>query len=646
MIFAVKTMFYIKNFINQKQYLSIKTIYLICLICLLSCLFFLSPSSKSFTKVEILEKPQIDKIDPPNWWLNHTINPVQIMIYGRNFTDSKIKLDSLGVKVIKSTISSNGSYIIAYLDIDSQVAKHGNLKITVENNAGNASVDFGIDELPSTKGKYQGFSPDDVIYLIMIDRFADGDQSNNNPTESFGFYDRKKPRGYHGGDFQGIINNLSYLKELGVTAIWITPIYDNSNRVSDYHGYGAVDYYNTEEHFGSIEKLQELVEEAHKQGIKIIQDHVLNHTGPDHVWTDNPPTSQFINGTREQHLNNLFDVPALTTPNGDSKRVEATLRGWFADILPDINQNDIEAKQYLIQNSLWWIATTGIDGIRLDTFPYLPRSFWSEWSIAIHKQYPLFTVVGEVSGGDPKVVSFFQGGVKRFDNIDSGLDTILDYPSYFAIREYFANNKGILSRITNIDSFYPKAEILVPFLGNHDVKRFASESGATIENIILAHTYLLTMRGTPHLYYGDEIGITGGEDPDNRRDFPGGFPGDSRSAFSSSGRTKSENKLFNSIKKVSQLRQKYPQLRGGEMRFLYEDSNLVVYLRSRDNGRAIIAINKANKKVNKKINLPNSLFTDGTVFSNKLNEQFSTAVENGNLVIKLASKEAAILIPN
>lgn len=637
-------MIYIKDFIKRHLHLSIKIIYLIILLLPLT---FLSTSTKSFTKLKNLEKPHIDKIDPPNWWVNHTINPVQVLIYGQNFTDSSIKLEALGVQLVKSSVSSNGSYIIAYLDIDSQVAKQGNIIITVENTTGKDSINFELKSLPNSAGRYQGFSPDDVIYLIMVDRFADGDQSNNNPPESSGFYDRKKPRAYHGGDFQGIINNLPYLKELGVTAIWMTPIYDNSNRTSeDYHGYGAVDYYNTEEHFGSLEKLVELVEQAHKNGIKIIQDHVLNHTGPTHTWTDNPPTPQFINGTRTQHLNNVFDIASLTTASGDANRANLTLRGWFADILPDINQNNLEAEQYFIQNSLWWISTAGIDGIRLDTFPYIPRSFWSNWNSAIHKQHPLFTVVGEVLDGNPNTVSFFQGGVKRFDGVDSKVDTLFDYPTCYAIRDYFANNKGILSRITNIDSIYPKAEVLVPFFGNHDIKRFASESGASVENTILAYTYLLTMRGTPQLYYGDEIAITGGEDPDNRKDFPGGFPGDLRSAFNPSGRTKSENKLFESIKKVSQLRQKYPQLRGGDMRFLSEDSDVVVYLRSRDNSHAIVAINKAGKKVAKNITLPNALFIDGTVLNNKLNEIYSITVEKQSLKIKLAAKEAAILIPN
>lgn len=633
----------IKNFIKYTHYLLIRFCYLSIFLIILSLPL---PTAKSSSKLQTLLQPQIDKIEPPNWWINHSVNPVQIIIYGRNFNESKIKLDSVGVKLVESSVSNNGSYIIAYLEIDPQKATASNIKITVENNAGNSTVDFGLRDLPRTAGKYQGFSPDDVIYLIMVDRFADGDQSNNNPKESAGFYDRKKPRGYHGGDFQGIINNLPYLKELGVTAIWMTPIYNNSNRVSDYHGYGSVDYYQTEEHFGNLEKLQELVNTAHQQGIKIIQDHVLNHTGPDHTWTDNPPTPDFINGTRQKHLNNVFDIASLTSANGDPTRADLTLRGWFADILPDINQTDREAAQYLIQNSLWWISSTGIDGIRLDTFPYIPRSFWSNWNGAIHKQHPNFTVVGEVLDGNPNIVSFFQGGVKRFDGIDSKVDTLFDYPSCYAIREYFANNRGQLSRITNIDEVYPNASVLVPFFGNHDIKRFASEPQATIENTILAYTYLLTMRGTPQLYYGDELAITGGEDPDNRKDFPGGFPGDLRSAFTSAGRTKSENKLFNSIKKVSQIRQKYPQLRGGEMQFLFEDQDVVVYLRSKENSHAIVAINKLANKTTRNINLPANLFADGVIFNNKLNEKYSTNVVNNKLKIKFAAKEAIILIPN
>jgi glycosidase len=636
-------MTYTKKLFLSHSKLLYKIAYLAALIFLLTPLFFSFLSTKSSA---IIEKPQIDKIDPPNWWLNHTINPVQVLIYGRNFSNSKLSLNQAGVKVVNSTVSTNGTYIIAYLDIDSEKATPGNLKINVENSGGSASIDFGLAPLPETKGKYQGFNPDDVIYLIMVDRFADGDQSNNNPSESAGFYDRNKPRGYHGGDIQGIINNLPYLKELGVTTIWMTPIYDNSNRASDYHGYGCVDYYKVEEHFGTLEKFRELVDEAHKQGIKIMQDQVLNHTGPDHPWTDNQPTPNFINGTRQQHLNNVFDIPSLTVPNGDPFRADLTLRGWFADILPDLNQNNKETEQYLIQNSLWWIASTGLDAVRLDTFPYIPRSFWSNWNSAIHKQYPTFTVVGEVLDGRPGVVSFFQGGVKRFDNIDSGLDTVFDYPNCYAIRDYFARNKNSLSSIVEADPGYPKADVLVPFFGNHDIKRFASEPGATTESAILAYTYLLTMRGTPQIYYGDEIGISGGEDPDNRKDFPGGFPGDKRSAFIASGRTKTESKLFDSIKKVSQLRQKTPQLRGGEMKFLYEDQNLAVYLRSKDGKYAIVALNNSNNTLKQKLTVPTDLFPDGTRFTNKLDERYSTSVTKSKLKLKLAPKEAAILLPN
>lgn len=625
----------------------------IALLLILMPILLLTPFSHPAAHVEnphidkpSIDKPRIDKLDPPNWWINHTVNPVQLLIYGSNLNNARVTVDQPGVNVVSSTVSSNGRYIITYLNIDAQKATPGTFKITIANDQGTTNTDFSIAALPDTNGKYQGFNPNDLMYLIMVDRFADGDTTNNDPPISAGFYDRSKPRSYHGGDIQGIIDHLGYLKDLGVSAIWMTPIYDNANNTSDYHGYGSVDYYKVEEHFGDLAKLRTLVSEAHNQGIKIIQDHVLNHTGPTHVWTDNPPTKQFLNGTRQQHINNVFDIPSLVTPTGDATRVEATLRGWFADILPDINQDDNEAAQYLIQNSLWWIASTGIDGIRLDTFPYIPRKFWSKWNAAIHKQYPNFTVVGEVLDGRPGVVNFFQGGLTRFDGVDSGVDTVFDYPNCFAIRDFFARNQGSLTTIIDADAGYPKASVLVPFFGNHDIKRFASEPGANTDKMILAYTYLLTMRGTPQIYYGDELAIKGGEDPDNRKDFPGGFPNDPRSAFTSSGRTKPENKLFNAIRKVAQLRTKLPQLRGGEMKFLYDRQGLITYLRTRDNARAIVAINNTDDTAAWKVDLPQGIWADGTRLINQLDEKRSTVVKRGKIKIDLAPRQAAIFISN
>ncbi|MEW6730032.1 MAG: alpha-amylase family glycosyl hydrolase [Acidobacteriota bacterium] len=587
--------------------------------------------------------PTLEKIDPPSWWIGHSINPVQVLIQGRGLDNASLRIDTPGVKVVRSSVSAAGNYLIAYLDIDEKQALPGVLTLTVEGAQGDAKINFQLQERPDPVGKYQGFNPDDVIYLIMIDRFSDGDQTNNDPSGSTGFYDRRKPRAYHGGDLQGIIDRLPYLKELGVSAIWITPVYDNFNQTgNDYHGYGAVDFYAVDEHFGDVATLRKLVERAHMMGIKVIQDQVKNHIGPQHPWIDAPPTRHFINGTRQQHLNNVFDIVALTQPNSDPARVEATLRGWFADILPDINQDDPEAAQYLIQNSLWWIGQTGIDGIRADTFPYVARGFWMQWMAAIKRQYPNFTVVGEVFDGRPAVTAFFQGGVTRFDNIDSGLDTVFDFATCFAIRDFITRGEHKLSSVLELDSLYTRPGVLVPFFGNHDIARLADTPKVTPAKQVLAYTYLLTMRGTPQIYYGDEIGMKGGKDPDNRRDFPGGFPGDTRSAFINNGRTKVERRIFNAIRQLLAIRRAQPALRGGETLFLRDSNGLLTYLRTRDVGRVIVAINNNDLPAKWTVKLPAATFAEGTRLIDLLGHGVNVTVRQSKIRLSLPARSAAI----
>ena len=286
---------------------------------------------------------------------------------------------------------------------------------------------------PRSTGRFQGITVDDVIYLLMPDRFNNGDTANDDPAKSRGLLDRSKPRYYHGGDLRGVIDRLPYLKDLGVTAIWLNPWYDNNDGlneiempegkpITDYHGYGAIDFYGVDEHLGDLAMLRGLVDTAHALGIKVIQDQVANHTGPYHIWVKDPPTPSWYNGTEADHINETWQTWVLKDSHATPEIMRPVLDGWFLNILPDLNQNDPEARRYIIQNTLWWIGMTGLDGIRQDTLPYVPRSFWRDWMQAIKRQYPRVNVIGETYDGDPSQVAFFQGGARRFDGIDSGID--------------------------------------------------------------------------------------------------------------------------------------------------------------------------------------------------------------------------------
>jgi glycosidase len=469
---------------------------------------------------------------------------------------------------------------------------------------GAAALPFEVLAPLKREGRFQGFSPDDVVYLVMPDRFSDGDLGNDDPPRSRGLLDRSRPRYYHGGDLRGVLDRLPYLRDLGVTALWLNPWYDNVDRpnerqsvdgqpITDYHGYGATDLYAVEERLGDLAALRALVDAAHARGIKVIQDQVANHVGPYHVWADDPPTPTWLNGTRDAHLANRWQTWTLMDPHATPALRRETLDGWFVDVLPDLNQDDPETARYLIQNSLWWVGVTGLDAIRQDTLPYVPRAYWRDWTAALAREFPHVNVVGELFDGNPSLVSFFQGGAARFDGVDTGVQALFDFPLYYAVRRAFAGGGSLrdLAVAVGHDHLYTRPDLLFTFLGLHDVKRFMSEPGATLEGLRDAFTFLFTTRGIPLVYYGDEIAMPGGDDPDNRRDFPGGFPGDARDAFTAAGRTPEQQAVFEHVRRLAALRAREPALRRGRLAQLLADDRAYAFARVHEGQAVYVAFN-------------------------------------------------------
>jgi glycosidase len=553
-------------------------------------------------------------------------------------------------------VNEAGTYLFVDVTVASQVAP-GPRRLRIETAAGAADIPLELLAPLPREGRFGGFSPDDTIYLLMPDRFANGDPSNDEPTVSKGLLDRTKGRYYHGGDLRGVIDHLPYLKDLGVTALWLNPWYDNVNLlnereryddlpVTDYHGYGAVDFYGVEEHFGDLATLRELVDKAHSLGVKVIQDQVANHSGPYHPWVSDSPTPTWYNGTAARHLANTWQTWTLQDPYSTPEMRKATLEGWFLDILPDLNQGDPEVARYIIQNTLWWVGVIGLDGIRQDTLPYVPRAFWHEWMTAIKGEYPGLTVVGELFDGDPALVSFFQGGVRRYDGIDSGVDTLFDFPLYFKIREAFTRG-GSLREVAMVlarDHLYPDASPLVTFLGLHDVPRFMNEPSASAASLEAAFTFLLTIRGTPLVYYGDEIGLPGGGDPDNRRDFPGGWKDDGRNAFVSSGRTPAEQAVFEHVRRLLHLRREAAALRRGHTVNLLVADKAWVYARVLDGRAAIVAINTDGVPTTVEAPAGPLGLPDGAALADRLGSSLRTTVEGGRLRIVLPAGASAVFI--
>ncbi|HEV7797920.1 MAG TPA: alpha-amylase family glycosyl hydrolase [Pyrinomonadaceae bacterium] len=601
--------------------------------------------------------PQVSKVEPPSWWSASSLNPVRLLIRGSNLKGARVQPVGSGLRVIgPPKTNERGTYLFVDVVI-APGARPGARQLRITTADGIANAPFEILAPLNRRGRFQGFSPADVMYLIMVDRFSDGDPANNDPPQSRGIYDRKNKFYYHGGDLQGVIDRLPYLKDLGISAVWLTPWYDNYDRLNEielkddkpstaFHGYNPQDFYGVEEHFGSLAKLQELVDLAHRAGIKIIQDEVVNHTGPYHPWVDDPPTPTWFNGTKANHLKNVFQTWVLHDPHPVEKLRRETMEGWFLNFLPDLNQKDPEVARYLIQNTLWWIGTTGLDGIRMDTWQYVPNAFWCDWNTALKREFPQFKVVGEVKDGDVVHTSFFQGGKMRFDGVDSGLDSLLDFPLFYPIRHAFAEGHHLdeIPKTLAKDYLYNDSEILVTLLGGHDDGRFMSEKGATFAGLKLANAFLLTTRGVPQLYYGDEIAMTGADEPTTRGDFPGGFPGDKRNAFSKAGRTKEEENLFEYVRKLTRLHTRLEPLSRGALVNLYVSDQQYAYARRTSDNVVVVAINNDSQPIMISFEVSPAGLANGTFLVDRLGASKDVQVVNGKLNVALPSRSAAIFV--
>jgi neopullulanase len=561
------------------------------------------------------QTPAVRKIEPPNWWVNYTPE-VTLLLTGEDLSAAHAVSASKSVSVLGSDASQNGHYLFVHLKISA--SRPATAQLRVNTASGSTSVQLPLLARADPNARFQGFSRDDVIYLIMPDRFADGDPTNDRPAGSEGVYDRSKQMAYHGGDLRGIRQHLDYLHDIGVTTLWLTPVWKNTD--SDYHGYHVVDFYALDDHMGSMQEYQAVVADAHRLGMKVLIDYVVNHTGPHHPWANDPPTPTWFHGTPAHHLEPSYNFSGLVDPHASPREYLATLNGWFAGKLPDLNPDDPELATYLAQNAMWWTETAQLDGFRLDTFPYSTRQFWSGWHERLRQVYPQFADpklvdakimdVGEVADPDSTITSFFAGGRKQFDGIDSGLATMFDFPLYYALRDVVIKGAS-MQKIVDVlqhDELYPHPETLVTFIGNHDKPRFVSEEGSSPAKLKAAFSLLLTLRGIPQIYSGDEIAMDGGDDPDNRRDFPGGFPGDPQNAFTLSGRTAEQQDVFAHVQALLVLRKTHPALRTGKQWHIGWDDTYYAFLREspQDEDKLLIVYNNAPKPIELTIPVENT----------------------------------------
>ena len=510
---------------------------------------------------------KIDHIEPENWYVGMKNSSLQLMVYGKNIRDSRVSVDYPGVKIDSLVRLDSPNYLFVYLNLSG--AKPGNMVLNINGK----KVNYPLKARTMSGDKRIGFDNSDVLYMLMPDRFASG-RNITKPMKGLNPYviDRSKPSLRHGGDLEGVRQHLDYFNQLGVTALWFTPVLENNlpdmNSQSSYHGYATTNYYRVDPRFGTNEDYARLVAEAHAKGLKVVMDMIFNHCGYDHPWVKDMPSKDWFNTPEwmkkgdSYYLQTSYKLTPVLDPYASKVDKRETVDGWFVRSMPDLNQKNPHVMTYLIQNSEWWIETVGIDGIRMDTYPYADRKAMSQWMKILNEEYPNFNTVGETWVTEPAYTAAWQKDSK-LSKVNSYLKTVMDFSFYDKINlakheETDAWWKG-LNRIYNslcYDYLYENPSSVMAFIENHDTDRFL-ENGKDTLALKQALALLLTINRIPQLYYGTEVLMNGTKevtDGNVRCDFPGGFVGNKHNAFTAEGRTKAENAMFNWLSKLLKWR--------------------------------------------------------------------------------------------
>lgn len=588
------------------------------------------------------QSPKINKIEPPNWWTGMVHNEIQLMVYGENLNGIEAGFSG-GIDVKKIHVIDNPNY--AFIDIKiPEGTSPGDYTLTLSNPKGKSEFSYPVWKRIPEEGMQRGFGPEDIIYLIVPDRFADGNPDNN-VVEGFGDqYNRENGQGRHGGDIQGIINRLDYLKELGITAIWSTPLVENENFMS-YHGYGATDLYNVDARFGNNELYKKLVEEAHKRGIKTIYDHVANHISIEHPWMADLPMPEWINGSATNFFPPNHGKQIFADMYSDSLTYDYVTEGWFTHYLPDLNHENPFTAQYIIQNTIWWIEYAGLDGIREDTYPYANQEFMAQWAEEIFKEYPDFNIVGEVWTGETQFLAWWQKDSPLRRDYNSNLPSLMDFGIRDVLNRVITgtdNMHDVYNRFA-MDYLYVDPNMLVTFTDNHDVDRSMLFADGNVDVFKLAHHILFTTRGIPQLFYGTEIGMEGGRGHGPARaDFPGGFPGDERDAFTESGRTDFENDIFTFFQKYIDVRKKHKSLTLGSMVHFPPENDVYTYFRIYEDEKIMSVVNNNDTEMEVDFYKMRSRINAGDKLVNLLTGEEVTVPEN--LKITFPAKQGQLFL--
>ena len=524
---------------------------------------------------------------------------VQVMINGDGVRDALPEINREGVRLDSVVRLDSPNYLLLYLNIGSD-AVPGKFPITLVNGKKKTRIEY---ELRARGAKqYTPFSSADLLYLLMPDRFANGNTANdddatlNHPVKS----DRENPNGRHGGDIEGITKHLGYIDSLGVTAIWLTPVLENDMPGGSYHGYATTNYYKIDPRFGTNDDYCNMIAEAHKRGLKVVMDMIFNHSGVCHKWMTDMPSKDWYNHTDGSVLTN-FRLSTANDPYRSDYDYDRTTNGWFVPAMPDLNQRNPHLLRYLTQSSIWWIEYAGIDGIRMDTHPYADPEGMSKWLAAVLNEYPDYNIVGECWYGEAAGTAFWQKGSRlNTTGIDSNLPTVMDFPTMMLARDAFKTQSTRLTGLNAIydrlalDYLYEDPQHVLTMLDNHDSDRFLLEMPENLGWWKQAFAFMLTTRGIPQMYYGDELLMHGskeGSDGFVRRDMPGGFPGDKVNAFVDAGRTDMQREAWNFISRLANWRRGNEVISKGSLKHFMPENGVYVYERSYKGKRVVVMMN-------------------------------------------------------
>lgn len=537
--------------------------------------------------------------EPAFWWSGMKNPELQLMVYGENIASFRPSVSYPGVKLKSSVALESPNYLLVYLDVEN--AQPGSFDITFTKDKKQIKMPYELKARKKDACKIKGFDSSDVLYLIMPDRFANGDPTNDNLVMKTAYKtDRNDPSARHGGDLAGIEKHLDYIEDLGVTAIWLNPVLENDMQGGSYHGYATTNYYRVDPRFGTNEDYVRLIDKTHAKGMRVVMDMIFNHCGSDHIWMKDVPSKDWFNNldkyVETSHVKEVYFDPYAS--EYDTRRM---VDGWFVPSMPDLNQRNPHVATYLIQNSIWWIEYSGVDGIRQDTYPYADYKMMVDWCNAIYREYPDYNIVGEAWMNQTMGTAFWQKDSKLNERGNTMLKSVMDFRLMgLSHSAFFGDAGGMQALYEHLAYDYAYADIynVLRFLDNHDTDRFLPAMPEKLDAFKQGIAFMLTIPGIPQFYYGTELLMNGTKQKGDgyiRLDVPGGWPGDAVNQFEASGRTDIQNEAWNYMQKLLKWRKGNEVIAKGKMKHFVPQNGVYVYARNL-NGKQVVVIMNGNAK--------------------------------------------------